>query len=62
MSNSAHKRMTEEELLRLEAFHLASPALRESMIQTYVFFLKDIKDEKIKKSCRLLLRAMRKEI
>jgi hypothetical protein len=32
------------------------------MLQTYVALLKNIEDEGIKESCRLLLRAMRKEI
>jgi hypothetical protein len=32
------------------------------MLQTYVAFLREIEDEGIKKSCRGLLRAMRKEI
>ncbi len=60
MTSPTHDNFTEEELQCLEAFRLASPALRELMIQTYVVFLRDIDDEKIKESCRLLLRAMRK--
>jgi len=62
MSNSTHHSLTEEELQRLETFRLAFPALRELMIQTYVVFLRDLEDEGIKESCRLLLRAMRREI
>ena len=62
MKPSTYDKYTAEELERIDWFKNAGPCLRELMIQTYVFFLGNIEDEGIKKTCRLLLRGMRKEI
>ena len=54
--------LTEEELQRLEAFHLASPALREEMIRTYEMINGNAEGDEIRESCERILEVLKGDL